>query len=118
MVLVASVVCGHCGELVVACGVEVDGLEDVEVVGVPGALFPDGAGELTLVALVAPGWVVIVATLRMEEEELWCRAAPAVIRFTAALPYVPSWGGGTSGWRTRPATGTGLRGRGIPFHVR
>ena len=53
VVLVASVVCGRCGGWAVAWGVEVDGLEDVEVVGLPGALVADGAKERTLVALVA-----------------------------------------------------------------
>ena len=41
VVLVASVVCGRCGEWAVAWGVGVDGLEDVEVVGLCGALVPD-----------------------------------------------------------------------------
>ena len=102
VVLVALVVCGWCGEWPVAWGVEVDGLEDVEVVGLRGVLVPDGAGARTFVALVAAvvrgrGWVLMVATLRVEVEELWCRASPAVIRDTAALPYVPGCGGGTSG---------------------
>ena len=102
---------------------EVDQLEDVEVVGLRRALVPDGAGARTLVARVAAmvrgrGWVVMLATLSVEVEELWCQAPPAVIRATAALPYVPSCGGGTSGWRARRATGTSLWGRGIPLHVR
>ena len=100
----ASVVCGQCGEWAVMWGVEGDGLEGVEVVGLRGALVPDGAGARTLVALVAAvvrgrGWVVMAATLGVEVEELWCRAPPAVIQATAALPYLAGCGVGTSGWR-------------------
>ena len=66
----ASVVCGRCAERAVAWGVELDGPEDVEVVGLRGGLGPDCAGARTLVALVAAvvrGWglVVMVATLRV-----------------------------------------------------
>ena len=104
-------------------GLEVDGLEDVEVVGLCGALVSDCARARTLVALVAAvvrgqGWLVTVATLQVELEELWCWAPLAVIRATAALPYVPGCGGGTSGWWAQRATGTSLRGRGIPLHLR
>ena len=111
----ASVVCGRCGEWAVAWGLGVDGLEDVAFVGLLGALVPDGAEARTLVALVAAlvpgqGWVVMVATLRVEVEELWCSAPPAAIPATVALPYVPGCGAGTSGWRARRATGTGLWG--------
>ena len=85
--------------------------------------YSDGAGERTFVALVAAvvrgrGWVAMVATLRLEVEEPWCRAPPAVIRASAALTYVPGCGGGTSGWQARHATGRSLWGRGIPLHVR
>ena len=102
---------------------EVDGLEDVEVVALCGAPAPDGARGGTFVALVAAvarnrGWVVIVAVVRVEVEELWCRAPRAVILATAALPYVPGCGGGTSVFWACRATGTSLRGRGIPLHVR
>ena len=119
----ALVVCGRCGEWAVAWGMEVDGLEDVEVFGLCGVLVPDGAGARTLVVLVAAvvrgrGWVVMVATLRVRVEELWCRAPPALIRATAAFPYVSGCGSGRSGWWARRATGTSLRGRGIPLHVR
>ena len=53
-----------------------DGLEDSEVVWLRGALVPGSAGARTLVAMVAavvrgPRWVVMVATLRVEVEELW-----------------------------------------------
>ena len=100
-------------------GVEVDGLEDVEVLGLRGAPVPDGAGGRTFVALVRSlGRVVMVATLRVGVEELWCQASPAVIRITDALPYVPGCGAGTSGCWARCATGTSLRARGIPLHVR
>ena len=51
VVLVASVICGRCGDRMVP--EEVDGPEDVEVVRLRGALVPDGAGARTLVALVA-----------------------------------------------------------------
>ena len=37
--------------------------------------------------------VVMVAVLWEQEEELWCRAPPAIILTTAALPYVPGRGG-------------------------
>ena len=46
-VLVASVVCGQCGEWAVASGVEVDGLEDVETVGLRGALAQRCRGACT-----------------------------------------------------------------------
>ena len=123
VVLVASVVCGRCEEWAVAWGVEVDGLEDVEVVDLRGALVLDGAGARTLVGLVVAvvrgqGCMVMVATLRMMAEESWCQAPPALTQATAALPYVPGTGGGKSGWRARRATGTSLWGRGIPLHVR
>ena len=107
----------------VAWGAEEDGLEDVEVVGLCGAPAHDGAKARTFVALVAAGardrgWVVMVANLRAEVEELWCRAPPAIILATAALPYVSGCGAGTGGCWARRATGTSLRGRGIPLHVR
>ena len=95
VVSVVSVACGRCGESTVVWGAEVDGLEDVEVVGPCGAPTPDGATARTFVALVAAvtrqrgGGVVMVAVLRVEVEELWCRAPPAIILATAALPYVP-----------------------------
>ena len=100
VVLVASMACGRW----IVWGVEVDGLDEVEVFGLLGALVPDGAGARALVALVAAvvrgrGWVVMVATLWVEVEELWCRAPPAVIWATTALPYAPACIGGTSGWR-------------------
>ena len=112
VVPVALVACGRFGAWGVAWG--------VEVVGLGGALVPDGAGARTLVALVAAvvHWVVVEASLRVEVEELWWWAAPAVIRAAAALLYVPGSGNGTSGWRARRATGRGLWGRGIPLHVR
>ena len=114
---------GRCGEWTVALGAEVDGLEDVDAVGICGASAPDGDRACTFVAPVAAvardrGWVVMVAVFRVELEELRCRAPPAIILATAALLYVPGRGGGTSGCRTRRATGTRLRGRGIPLHVR
>ena len=123
VVLLASVVCVRCGLWAVAWGLEADGPEDVEVVGPRGALVHNGAGARTLVAPVAAvvrgrGWVVIVATLRLEVEELWCRAPLAAIWATAPLPYVSGCGAGTSGWWARGVTGTSLRGRGIPLHGR
>ena len=119
---VTLVVCDRCGQWGVLWVVEVDWLEDVEVAGLRGALVPDGAGARTLVALVAAlvrgrGWVVMVATLRVEVEQLWCRGPPAVIEATTALSYMPGCGGGTSGWRARCATGTSLMGSGIPLHA-
>ena len=89
-----------------------------------GAPTPDGARARTFVALVAVvardrgGWVVMVAVLREEEEELWCQAPPAIILATAALPYVPGSSGGTCGCWARRANGWRLRGRGMPLHVR
>ena len=59
----------------------------------------------------------MLAVLREEEEELWCRAPPAIILATAALPYVPGCGGGTWGCWARRANGWRLRGRGMPLHV-
>ena len=123
VVRVASAVCVRCGEWTVAWGAEVDGLEDVEVVGLCGVRAPDDARARTFVPLVAAvardrGWVVTVAVLWVELEELWCRAPPAIILATAALPYVPSCGGGTSGCWARRATGTRLQRRGTPLHVR
>ena len=75
-VRVESVVCGRCGEWTVAWGLELDGLEDVEVVGLCGVPALDYARARTLVAPVAAvardrGWVVMVAVLRGEVEELW-----------------------------------------------
>ena len=95
VVHVLSAACCPCGELTDSWGVEVDGLEDVEAARLCGTPTPDGARARTFVALVAAvardrgGRVVIVAVLRVEEEELWCRAPPAIILATAALPYVP-----------------------------
>ena len=60
----------------------------------------------------------MVAVLRVKEEELWCRAAPAIILATAALPYMPGCGLGTCGCWARPANGARLRGRSMPLHVR
>ena len=55
---------------------------------------------LALVAAVARdrgGRVVEVAVFRVKVWELWCGAPLAIILATAALPYVPGRGGGTSG---------------------
>ena len=106
-----------------AWGVEVYWLEDLEVAGLRGAPVPDGGGARTLVARVAAvvrgqGWPVMVATLPVEVEELWCWAPSAVIAATAALPYVSGCGGGSSSWWARRATGMSLWVRGIPLHVR
>ena len=63
-----------------------------------GAPTPDGARVRTLVALVAAvardrgSRVVMVAVPREEEKQLLCRAPPAIILATAALPYVPGPG--------------------------
>ena len=97
-----------------------DGLEDVEVVGLCGAPVPDGTRARTFVALVAAvvrarGLVVMVAVLWVEVEELSCREPPAIILATAALPYVPGCVSWTSGCWARHATGTSLQGRGIPL---
>ena len=106
--------CCPCGEVTGAWGVKVDGLEDVEAVGPCGAPTPDGARARTFVALVAAvarhrgRRVVMVAVLRQEEEELGCRAPPANILATAALPYVPGRGGETCGCWTRRADGVRL----------
>ena len=99
---VASVASGRRGEWMVAWGAEMDGLEDVEVFGFSGVPASDGARGRTFVALAAAvardrGWVVMVADLRVEVEELWCGAPPAIILAPAALPYMPGRGGGTSG---------------------
>ena len=124
VVSVASGDCGRCGEWMVGWGAEVDGLEDVEAVGLSGAPTPGGARARTFVALVAAvarnrgGEVVMVAFLRVEVDELWCRAHPVIILATAALQYVPGRGGGTSGCWARHATGAGLRRRGILLDVR
>ena len=103
VVLVASTVCGRCGEWTVTSGVEVDRLEDLEVCGLCGAQVPVGAGARTLLALVAAvvrgrGLVVIAPIPRVAPAELWCQAPAAVILATAALPYVPGCGCGMSGW--------------------
>ena len=123
VVRVASLACGWCAEWTVAGGAEVYGLEDVEAIGFCGAPTPDGARARTFVALVAAvardwGSVVMIVLPWVEVEELWYQALPAVILATAALPYVPGRGGGTSGCWARRATGTSLRGRDIPLHVR
>ena len=123
VVRVPWVACGRCGEWTVAWGAEVDGREDVEVVGLYGASAPDDARARTIVAPVAAvardrGWLVMVAVLWVDVEELWCWAPPAIILATAALPYVPGCGGGTSGCSGRRATGRRLRGRGMPLYVR
>ena len=92
----ALVACGRCCEWTVAWGAKVDGLEDVEAVGLCGAPTPDGARVCTFVALIAAvachrgGGVVMVAVLREEVEELRCWAPPAIILATAALLYVPA----------------------------
>ena len=118
VVRVASAACCWCGVVTGASGAEVDGPENVEAVG------PRGARARTFVALVAVvvgdrgRWVVMVALLREEEEELWCRAPPAIILATAALPYVPGRGGGTCGCWAHRANCWRLRGRGMPLHVR
>ena len=86
-----------------AWGAEVNGPEDAEAVGPWGALTSDGARARTFVAQVAAvaldrgGRVVMVAVVREEEEELWCRAPPGIILATAALPYVPGRGCATCG---------------------
>ena len=98
-----------------------DGLKDVDAVRLCGAQTLDGARARTFVALVPAvardrgGGPVTVAVIRVEVEGLWCRAPPAIIQVTAALPYVPGRGGGTSGCWARRATVTRLRGRGIPL---
>ena len=58
------------------------------------------------------GGVMMVAALRLEVEGLWCRAPPAIILATAALPDMPGR------CLVRRATGARLRGRGMPLHVR
>ena len=80
----ALVGCGPSGEWTVASGAEVDGLEDADAVWLCGAQIPDGTRGRTFVALVAAvagdwggGGVVMVVVLRLEVEELWCRAPPA-----------------------------------------
>ena len=123
VVRVASVACSCCVEWTVAWGAGSGGLEDVEVVGFCGAPARDGARACTFLALVAAvahdrGWVVMVAVLRAEVEEPWGSAPPAIILAAAALPYVPPRGGGTNSCWARRATGTRLRWRGIPLHVR
>ena len=100
VVRVVLAACCWCGELTDAWGVEVDGLEDVEAVGLCSAPTPDGARARTFVALVGRDRgrrVVMVAVLRQEEEELSCRAPPAIIPANTALPYVPGRGGETCG---------------------
>ena len=95
VVRVASAAWCRCGEVTGAWGVKVDGMDDVEAVGPCGKPTPNGARACTFVALVAAvardrgGRVVMVAVLGEEEEELWCRAPPADILATAALPYGP-----------------------------
>ena len=95
VVRVASAACCWCGAVTGAWGAEVDGPKDVEAVGPCGAPTPDGPRARTFVALVAVvardwgGWLVMVVVSREEEEELWCRAPPAIILATAALPYEP-----------------------------
>ena len=124
VVRVASAACCRSGEVMGAWGAEVDRPEDVEAVGPCGASTPDGARARTLVAPVGTvaldrgGRVVMLAVLREEEEELWCRAPPVIILATAALPYVPGPGGGTCSCWARRTNGVRLRGRGMPLHVR
>ena len=124
VVRVASAACCRCSGVTGAWWVEVHGPEDVEAVGPCGAPTPAGAREGTLVAFLAAvardqgERVVMVAVLREEEEELWCRAPPAIILATAALRYVPGRGGGRCGCWARRANGVMLRGRGMPLHVR
>ena len=81
---------GDGGALLVWCGegcvgAKVDGPGDVEAVAADGAR---ARPFLALVAVVAQdrgGRVVMVAVLRKEEEDLWCREPPAIILATAAL---------------------------------
>ena len=116
----ALAACCQGGVVTGALGAEVDGPEDVEAVGPCGAPTYDGARASTFVALVAGvardrgARLVTVAVFREEEEELWCRAPPAIILATAALPYVPGRGGGTCGCLARRANGWRLRGWGMP----
>ena len=123
VVHVVSAACCRCGELMDAWGVEADGLEDVEAVGLCGALTPDGARARKFVVLVAAvvrdrgGRPVMVTILRVEEEELWCWAPPASILATPALPYLPGYDGGMCGCWARRANGARLRGRGMPLNV-
>ena len=80
-----------------------DELEDVEAAGLCGVPTRDGARSRTFVALVAAvardwgGRVVEVAFFWVKVWELRCRAPLAIILATAALPYVPGRGSGTSG---------------------
>ena len=95
VVHVASAARCWCGVETGVFRAEVDGPQDVEAVAA------DGARARTFVALVAfvardrGGRVMMVAVLWEEGEELWCRAPPAIILATAALPYAPGCGGGT-----------------------
>ena len=118
VVRVASAARWWCAVATGVWGAEVDGPEDVEAVAA------DGARVSTFVALVAVvardrgGRVLMVAVLREEREELWCRAPPAIILATAALPYVLGCGGGTCGCWAHCNSGWRLRGRSMPLHVR
>ena len=100
------------------------GPEAVGAVGLCDAPTPDGARQRTFVASAAAvardrgGGLVMVAVLRLEVEELWCWAPPAIILATVTLLYVPGRGGGTCGCWARRANGMRLRGRVIPLHVR
>ena len=118
----ASAACCWCGVVTDAGGAEVDGPEDVEAVIPCGARTPDGARARTFMALVAVlaqdwgGGVVTVAVLREEEKERWCRAIPAIIMATAALPYVPGHGGGRCGWWASRANALGTRFAQVELH--
>ena len=58
-------------------------------------MVPECVDFSALVAAVVRdrGWVLTVAVLRVELEELWCWLPQAVIVSTAALPYLPGYRG-------------------------
>ena len=120
VVRAASVACGQCGELTVAWGVEVDGLADVEAVRLCGVSTPDGARARTFVALVAVvscdrgRRVVMVAVLRVEEEELWGRAPPAIILATAHCCTCPAAAVGRTSVARAVSTAQGCGGEVCP----
>ena len=117
VVRVASAARCWCGVATGVWGAEVDGPDNVEAVAAEGARARRFVALVAVVARDPGGRVVMVAVLREEEEDLWCRAPLAIILATAALPYVPGCGGGTCGCWARCASGWRLRGRCVPLHV-
>ena len=111
LVRVASVVRCWCGVATGVGGAESDGLDDMEDVAAD-ARARTFVAPVAVVARIRCGGVVMVAVLREEEDEPSSPVPLAIMLATAALPYVPSCGGGRCRCWARCASGRSLRGGG------